>query len=313
MPTPDFLTVPQDVQSLLASSEGSAVQAEALEAAAVKAGTAVAEGLIRATSGKRNFAPRPRWGQLWATDLGKPCLRQTYYKVSGTTPDPAPVASDEAVGPNGRFLLGDVYEAATIYLVRAAGHHVGNEGERISYVTGAWEVSGRRDCTIDGWSVDVKSASQFAYSKYVREGVTDENDTFGYRAQPDFYQSAGGNDGVKGSALLFVEKGSLDLHANPLSSGAGLRSHGAVNSLVEAMEKGHFREGGAGPGTGDAAVPRVARPVVMHPAKGPIPLVHKACQFCEYKERCLVGSKIAGTEIGKKKVTYFKEEPTGGY
>lgn len=300
----DFSTVPADIRRMLDSSEGSAVQAEALEAAAVKAGTAVAEGLIRATSGKRSFAPRARWGQLWATDLGKPCLRQTYYKISGTPPDPTPpVADGEEEGPNGRFLLGDVIEAATIYLVRASGHDVANEGERIARTVGSWEISGKRDCTIDGWSVDIKSASKFAYAKYLREGVTHANDTFGYRAQPDFYHSAGGRDGGQGAALLFTEKESLSTMVIRQPAGTAERTENRIKTLIGAMENGYHA----------GTVPRVNRETVVHPVKGPIPVVHKACQFCEYKEQCLVGAKIAGTEVGKKKVMYFKEEPTGGY
>jgi hypothetical protein len=139
------------------------------------------------------------------SELGEPCLRKLTYKWyhphRGLPPFALP---NEATLPV-KFLLGDYVEEVALFLAGEAGHDVTDRQETVEIrVPGvSWYALGHTDATIDGHVIDVKSASDFAFNKYKREGMSLENDSFGYRFQIDGYATA---KGTSNRGFLFVNK-----------------------------------------------------------------------------------------------------------
>lgn len=121
-------------------------------------------------------------GKLWASDLGKPCMRQQWFKFH--MPDKA----EEIQGHTYfKFLYGNVLEELALELASHAGHEVSHEQERVETEIAGWRVSGRIDAVIDNALIDVKSTSTFGFKKYKNEGINPSNDSFGYLWQLGFY------------------------------------------------------------------------------------------------------------------------------
>lgn len=158
-------------------------------------------------SDKLNAGSRPReHGKLWASDIGKPCVRQLYYEFT----EPAakePLTTSAKI----KFLYGNVIEEMIIALVRATGKYtISREQERYEHTTEVgWVVSGRADLMIDNIMVDVKSTSTFSYKDYTTNGVTLINDKWGYKEQVNFYAACEeiqqGKE-LDDRGILFVDK-----------------------------------------------------------------------------------------------------------
>ena len=93
-----------------------------------------------------------------------------------------------------KFLYGDLIEQLMLLLVKEAGHLV--EDEQATVVVDG--IEGHIDCRIDGYVVDIKSTSNFAFKKFLH-GTLDGNDPFGYIAQLSGYMHAYNTD--KGAFL----------------------------------------------------------------------------------------------------------------
>jgi hypothetical protein len=96
-----------------------------------------------------------------------------------------------------KFLLGDVVEHILLFLAKVSGHRVSSCQAEV--VLGG--VKGHIDADIDGVTVDVKSASPYAFKKF-KDGTLAENDAFGYIEQISGYSKARDTDG----AFLAMEK-----------------------------------------------------------------------------------------------------------
>ena len=120
-------------------------------------------------------------GTLRMSNLGTPCSRKLWYSVN--QPDDAePLRPDTRL----KFLYGDILESLLISLAKAAGHDVYGEQTELS-IAG---IKGHRDCVIDGYTIDVKSASGFGFKKF-EEGNLRDDDPFGYISQNSSYVYAG--------------------------------------------------------------------------------------------------------------------------
>lgn len=145
---------------------------------ATGASTRIAEELVRA-SDKRD-KPREK-GKLWASDLGKQCLRQHWYNFN------APEYGDKLEGNTKfKFLYGNILEETVLYFAEEAGHTVTHQQERVETEIDGWTISGRIDAVIDGVLVDVKSTSSYGFKRY-KDGIDPSNDSFGYLEQVGFY------------------------------------------------------------------------------------------------------------------------------
>lgn len=119
---------------------------------------------------------------LYASEIGKPCIRQIWYGYyHPELAEPLPASAKT------KFLYGDILEEYVLMLAKAAGHTVEDEQKPVEVpLTRGWKIRGRMDARIDGVIVDVKSCSSYSYKKF-KEGLNDNNDSFGYRQQLSVY------------------------------------------------------------------------------------------------------------------------------
>jgi hypothetical protein len=153
--------------------------------------------------GKDNQRDPLARGGLRMSNLGQPCTRKLWYTCN------LPASDAEQLRPSTKFkfLYGDLLEDVIINLVIAAGHEVtGLQGEMS--IDG---IKGHRDCVIDGMTVDVKTASPFAFTKFKKGELRGEGkDAFGYIGQLSSYVYAAKDDPLvtdkKRGAFLAVDK-----------------------------------------------------------------------------------------------------------
>lgn len=97
-----------------------------------------------------------------------------------------------------KFMYGHVIEEMVLFLVRMAGHEVTDE-QKVCEVQG---IKGHMDCTIDGVTIDVKSASSYAFKKF-KDGTLAYDDPFGYVDQIKAYAHS---EGQREIAWLAMDK-----------------------------------------------------------------------------------------------------------
>lgn len=118
---------------------------------------------------------------LRLSNIGKPD-RQLWYELN--KPQLAEPLTPQTLI---KFMYGDMQEQLVILLAKLAGHDVQYEQETVE-VNG---IKGHLDCVIDGFVVDVKSASRFAFSKFEKGTLLEPgNDAFGYVGQLASYVHA---------------------------------------------------------------------------------------------------------------------------
>jgi hypothetical protein len=170
-----------------------------------KFGTDVAVHLQNSITA-RNGSRRPK--TLYMSEVGKPCMRQIWYGYH--YPSLAETMQSHTIL---KFAYGNVVEEMALTLAEVAGHTVEDRQKTFEWkLPDGWAVRGRQDAVIDGVVVDVKSCSPFGYQKFV-EGLTDDNDTYGYRMQLTGYNKLGVDQG-----FLAVDKqnGKVGFFPQPL-------------------------------------------------------------------------------------------------
>lgn len=164
-------TIPEDVYALFNRKEHHECSEENLDAFA----HAVKE-LVRSRLAQEEIEEGR--GAIRFSNLGKPD-RYLWYKQN--EPDKEEDISNKNLL---KFLYGDVIEQLMLFLIKEAGHEVSDEQKEIE-VDG---IKGRIDCTIDGITVDIKSASPYSFQKF-KKGTLFEDDPFGYIGQISGYAS----------------------------------------------------------------------------------------------------------------------------
>lgn len=96
-----------------------------------------------------------------------------------------------------KFIVGDITEQVLLFLAKQSGHNV--TAHQAEVCLGG--VKGHIDADIDGVTVDVKSASPYAFIKFDK-GTLVDNDSFGYVEQIAGYAKARDTDG----AFLAMDK-----------------------------------------------------------------------------------------------------------
>lgn len=141
-----------------------------------------------------------RGGTLRLSQMGVPCDRKLWYSINQQGD-----ASSLPASTLLKFKYGDIIEALVLSLAKAAGHDVQGEQD-VLYVEG---IKGHRDAVIDGITVDVKSASSYAFKKFASGGLR-EDDPFGYISQLSSYVFAGRDHEVEShetlGAFLVIDK-----------------------------------------------------------------------------------------------------------
>lgn len=130
------------------------------------------------------------------SNIGKP-LRKLWYEKRN--PSNKPISSSLSL----KFLYGHMLEHLVVMLVKLAGHTVTDQQKEVT-LNG---IKGHLDCKIDNKVVDVKSASRFAFAKF-EKGLLAEDDPFGYIPQLSAYEHA---EGGEESYFLVINKESGEL------------------------------------------------------------------------------------------------------
>ena len=132
--------------------------------------------------------------------IGKPS-RQLWYDKQGHKKEV--LTGDKLL----KFLYGDIIEEILLTVAKLSGHSVTHEQQKVK-VAG---ITGHMDAVIDGHVVDVKSASPFAFKKFVN-GSLPLDDPFGYLQQISAYsEGVPDNEGVAFWAMNKVD-GALTLY-----------------------------------------------------------------------------------------------------
>lgn len=159
-------------------------------------------GLLEDTFNRRLSSSREEHGAptLRMSQMGQPCKKKLWYSINQP-------GGGSSLPPSTKFkfLYGDILEDLLISLAIAAGHKVEGMQDTLE-VEG---IKGHRDCVIDGVTVDVKSASSYAFKKFASGGLR-EDDPFGYISQLSSYVYAGRDNEVEShptlGAFLVVDK-----------------------------------------------------------------------------------------------------------
>ena len=232
--------------------------------------------------------PRPRDTDFTVrmSNVGKPS-RQMWF---------------EKRDPNGRgsvdgatqikFLYGHVLEEIVLMLVRMAQHNVTDEQKEVT-VNG---IVGHMDCKINGQVVDVKSASKFAFNKFVK-GTLADDDPFGYLGQLAGYEKAEGTD-EGGFLVINKESGELCMYVPDDLDKPNIDTK--INTLLDELKLD--------------TPPELCYTPTPDGKKGNMQLP-KGCTWCKYKYECHkdandgAGLRTFKYSTGYKYLTHVEAEP----
>lgn len=163
-----------------------------------------------------------------------------------------------------KFLLGSLYEELILFLAKEAGHDVSGEQQEAE-IEG---VKGHQDCVIDGTTIDIKTASNFSFSKF-SEGKLKYDDAFGYIGQISAYTEFAG-----------TERGGF-LAMNKESGELALLLFDKEHELIDAKERiKHVKQVLSKP-----SPPKEKCYPVEKQSNGN-EIINRNCSYCPFKELC---------------------------
>lgn len=248
---------------------------------------------IATTLETRLTAPEtPRTGSLRMSNVGTPCKRKLWYHINDDT-------GGETLRPETRlkFLFGDIIEDLIISLAMAAGHTVEGMQDEME-ISG---IKGHRDCVIDGVTVDIKSASSYAFKKF-ETGRLREDDAFGYISQLSSYVYAGKDDPLvkdkTRGAFLVMDKqhGKLCLDVYDFSQELPYKEAEVLNTKM-------IVNGSEVPERGFSSVPE---------GKSGNMKLGVNCSYCEFKHKCWPSLRGFYYSRGPVYLTTVVREPNVG-
>lgn len=166
------------------ASEGAEVTPEQADEFGKSVSDLIAQRLNDRKSGeKRKFTLR-------MSNIGRGARQLWYDKRYG---------NEETLPPHTtiKFMFGDIIEQLLLFLAEVGGHNVTARQAEVALEG----IKGHIDADIDNVTVDVKSASTFAFQKFER-GTLPDDDQFGYMEQIAGYSEARNTDG----AFLAMDK-----------------------------------------------------------------------------------------------------------
>lgn len=225
----------------------------------------LAESISQVAENRFSKPQEPR-GYLSLSALGDPCNRSLWYKVNMA--DKGEPLSAESLGT---FFYGDLLEAFIIAVVKASGHKVEGEQDRLD-VHG---IKGHRDVIIDGMTVDIKSASSYGFEKFAK-GNLREDDPFGYISQLSSYVYAGKDDPkvtIKNSgAFLAVRKDRFKLALDVYDFTEELKGKEGEIEAKKALVSGD--------------IPDDRIPPVSQSKTSPNTKLDTKCGYCQFRKLC---------------------------
>ena len=171
------------------------------------------------------FSNRDEEGQiknpLRFSSVGKP-TRQLWY-ASRIADKAEPLHPATRI----KFLYGDLIEHLLLLLIKSAGYKVTEEqGEK--RIDG---IVGHMDARVNGVVVDIKSASQHGFDKFVK-GTIFDNDPFGYIAQLSGYA-----DGEDEAAFIVMNKVTGQIYVCDIDSMEMIDFKEKVKSVKASLQK----------------------------------------------------------------------------
>ena len=254
-------------------------------------GDAMAKNISQ-MSHDRFKAPQVPRGYLSMSSLGSQCDRKLWYKINQTD-SAAPLDSDSLL----KFFYGDIEELALAIAIQS-GHNVVGQQDKMD----AHGIKGSRDCVIDGFTIDVKSASPYAFQKF-KNGNLREDDPFGYISQLSSYVYAAKDDPLVTNkthgGFLVINKVNGDICLDMYDLTEELKTKEAEITHIKAMV--------------EQAVPPV-RSFIDEPQSKTSPnrKLGMSCGFCEFKKSCWPGLrafKYANPNMPPVYITVMKKEP----
>ena len=170
------------------------------------------DNFLNSTKGtlQEKLAKQKREFTLRMSNIGRPCVRQLWLEKNFPQSVIQPSPSNKL-----KFSFGDLTEEYLIFLAELAGYRVETRQKEAEL----FGIKGHRDVVINGWMVDVKSASSFSFQKF-KDHLTPEQDAFGYITQLMSYLEDAQDDPVvieknKAAFLVFDKQHGhicLDIH-----------------------------------------------------------------------------------------------------
>ena len=231
-------------------------------------------------------------GTLRMSSIGQPCERKLWYSIHQHE-DSAPLPPEAKL----KFLYGDILEDLLLALAVAAGHTVEGHQDTMTLCG----IKGHRDAVIDGVTVDVKSASPYAFTKF-QKGLTAEEDAFGYLTQLPSYIKAAEDDPLvtdkTGGAFLVIDKvhGKLCLDYRDFEKSGHLDD---VEDLINSRK--------ASCADGDTVPPR-GFPTEADGKSGNRKLGVN-CSYCDFKRTCYPDLRAFKYYKGPVFLTKVEREP----
>lgn len=163
-----------------------------------------------------------------------------------------------------KFIFGEIAEQLLLFLATVGGHSVTHRQAEVAL----GGIKGHIDADIDGVTVDVKSASPYAFKKFQNGTLTDD-DAFGYIEQISGYSKARDTSG----AFLAVDKVSGNLAYLPFTKEdlSVFKVEDRIEHLKNAMES--------------EVEPERCYPDEEMGASGNRKLGVN-CSYCPFKQRC---------------------------
>ena len=232
--------------------------------------------------------PRPRDTDFTVrmSNVGKPS-RQMWFEKR------APSGRGDVDGATQiKFLYGHILEEIVLMLVRMSGHSVTDEQKEVT-VNG---IVGHMDCKINGQVVDVKSASKFAFNKFMK-GTLADDDPFGYLGQLAGYEKAEGTD-EGGFLVINKESGELCMYVPDDLDKPNIDTK--INTLLDELKLD--------------TPPELCYTPIPDGKKGNMQLP-KGCTWCKYKHDCHkdandgAGLRTFKYSTGYKYLTHVEAEP----
>jgi hypothetical protein len=221
---------------------------------------------ISLLANKRFSNPQEPRRYLSLSSVGSDCKRKLWYRINSDDNQETPKGADLL-----KFFYGDMIEELVISLVIASGHEVRGLQDRLD----CFGIKGHRDCVIDGMTVDVKSASPFAFQKF-KEGKLEYDDPFGYRSQLSSYVAAAKDDPLvtdkTHGAFLVVNKvnGEIVLDVHDMTE--------MIDNKPKEIQEAKDMVAGPMPTTRLDPVPQYK--------DSPNTKLCMSCSFCSHKEEC---------------------------
>lgn len=253
-------TLSEDIYHVLDPSEDHEHDSELAADSAMLVAAEMAKATVKRDK------PREK-GKLWASDIGKPCMRQHHYNFNNP---------DEGEKIDGhtkfKFLYGNILEEAVLYYAREAGHTVTSCQARVDHTVGDWNISGKIDAIIDDTLIDVKSTSSYGYKKYTTEGLDATNDSFGYRWQLGYYKHMGDFEITDDVGFVWIDKQNGHIAYTPVDVPSKEEIEERIHDIADAVE------------AEELDVPRAFSPEPF--GKSGNMKLPVGCSYCSFKKRC---------------------------